>query len=668
MRSKVELLCPAGSYEAVLAAIEGGADAVYMGGEFNARAFAKNLDRDEIKDAIRLLHIYGVKAYITLNTTVYERELESWLSYAKYLYECGADAFIVADIGAALALKKYIPDVTLHASTQMSVHNSEGVKTLASLGFERVVVARELSKRELISVCKSECEIEVFVHGALCVSASGQCLMSSLVGDRSGNRGECAQPCRLTYNKKPLLSLRDNCLAKHVKELCEMGVSSFKIEGRMKSADYVYGVCSIYRRLIDECRDATDDEIRELEGYFSRSGFTDGYYTEKKDGMCGIRTESDKKKSGMSASFTSLTKKVPLSLSAKIKAGDPMMLIGRTRTAEASVTGDIPLSAISAPVAYDSVQRSLSKLGSTPFCLDGFSLELDEGLYVSVKALNDLRRALTDKLVAQTERTVAKEGIPPLLNKKQKDPKNTLGSSARFISSEQLKESKITRGRFSRIYLPLSEDGKTTEANGVVLPPVVFDSEWEDFIARLTDAREWAEYAICTNISQIAPATSLGYTVTADFRLNVTNPLSAEILCEMGCSEIILSAELGAAQMRDIHVEKSVITYGKIPVMITEKCPIKEDGGCKVCKSKKPYYLTDRTGARFAVFGDGRHRATIYNSVPTYTADTPATLKKIGDYAPHFIFSDEDGEQIRRICRAYDKNEKTADKIRRIQN
>ena len=302
-----ELLSPCGSLDALTAAVEGGADAVYFGGTvFNARMNAKNFDRADVRSAVGYCHENGVKAYVTLNTQIYDRELKSALDHAAFLYESGADALITADMGLSSLIKKHIPDFELHASTQATVHNLAGAEKLYDLGFSRVVGAREMDIDNIRTLCKSRAEIEMFVHGAICVSVSGQCLMSAMLGGRSGNRGQCAQPCRMCYNGEYPLSIKDMCLAGHIPSLIDAGVASLKIEGRMKSPAYVYGVTKIYRRLLDERRAATRDEINELQRLFSRSGFTDGYYTGNiGKNMLGIRTENDIAKTRNEGSFKS---------------------------------------------------------------------------------------------------------------------------------------------------------------------------------------------------------------------------------------------------------------------------------------------------------------------------------------------------------------------------
>ena len=296
VRNLPELLAPAGSPEALAAAIEAGADAVYFGTTlFNARMSAKNFTREATLEALKLCHDSGVKAYVTMNTTIYDKQMKDALLQAEFLYNAGADALITADFGLADLLSKYFPDFPLHASTQCSGHNADAAKYFHEHGFSLMVAARELDRENLAKLIReSPIKIEVFIHGALCVSASGQCLMSSFVGGRSGNRGECAQPCRLPYNGKYPLSLKDNCLAGHLKEIIDIGAASLKIEGRMKSPDYVRSVVSVYRRLLDENRNASADEISYLSSVFSRGGFTDGYFTGRLISMNGIRSESDK--------------------------------------------------------------------------------------------------------------------------------------------------------------------------------------------------------------------------------------------------------------------------------------------------------------------------------------------------------------------------------------
>lgn len=295
--TKPELLAPCGSPEALRAAVAAGADAVYLGGEqFNARLGAKNFGEVALAEGISYCHERGVKVYITLNTQIYDRKMDAAVRFAARMYELGADALIITDLGLISLLRELVPGLPLHASTQLMGGNAAAARFAARLGMERMVCARELCRKDITALCEqSPIEIEAFVHGAICASQSGGCLFSSMIGERSGNRGECAQPCRLPYNGSYPLSIKDMCLASHMRELTRTGVASLKIEGRMKGSDYVRGVISVYRALIDEGRDANGKELAQLAAVFSRSGFTDGYFTGKLDGkMTGVRTDADK--------------------------------------------------------------------------------------------------------------------------------------------------------------------------------------------------------------------------------------------------------------------------------------------------------------------------------------------------------------------------------------
>ena len=315
MTNLPELLAPAGSPEAMRAAVAAGADAVYFGGTlFNARMNAKNFSREDISGAVSYCHERGVRVYVTFNTLIYDRELPQALEYAEFLYRAGVDALIITDLGLSALLHEHLPDFPLHASTQLSGHNTDAARFLAERGFTRMVCARELSGESIERLCAdSPIEIEAFVHGALCVCHSGQCLLSSMIGGRSGNRGECAQPCRMPYNGGYPLSLKDNCLASHVTKLIASGVSSLKLEGRMKSPEYVYAVVSIYRKLLDERRDATPEELATLAKVFSREGFTDGYFTGRiGKQMLGVRTAEDKAATAaVAAKKTALQRNLP---------------------------------------------------------------------------------------------------------------------------------------------------------------------------------------------------------------------------------------------------------------------------------------------------------------------------------------------------------------------
>lgn len=666
---KPELLAPAGSPDALDAAIAAGADAVYFGASaFNARMNAANFDRESIERAICKCRNFGVRSNITFNTLVYDREIKAALEEVEFLYKCGADALIVADLGLAREIKKRFPDIELHASTQMSVHNTEGAKFAAEQGFCRAVVARELDRDAIKYLCEnSPIETEIFIHGALCVSHSGQCLFSSLVGGRSGNRGECAQPCRLPYSGSYPLSLKDNCLAGDMAELLTLGAASFKIEGRMKSPAYVYGVTSIYRRLIDEGRNATDKEIAELAALFSRSGFTSGYYhKEINEKMNGIRTDVDKAQTVSEVDYDIKTRRKTLDAQAKIKLGEPSVL---TLTAEmgekivsASVSGFTPEKAVNAPATVDSLKKNLLKFGGADFACDDehIKIELDEGVMMPVSAINALRRdavaAIEDAL--KPCRRVVECNLEKPMNSGVAGRK-----SARFLAASQISEE--AKEFFDIIYLPL-EDFDVEKANGVILPAVIFDREMETVRNKLQKCREMgAVHALVGNVGHILLAKELGFVCHGDFRLNVTNSYSAALYKGLGLDGVIASPELSLAKLRDLGAFASdeTIIYGRIPLMLLEKCVIKQTSGCESCRSGRAA-LKDRLGEVFPVYREGEHRNILYNSRVTYMLDKKKELFEYGVSGGHFIFTNE--KNINGVIRAYKNGEEAASSVRRI--
>ncbi len=558
-----ELLAPAGSPEALDAAIRAGADAVYLGSTlFNARMSAKNFPRPVLADAVKNAHAAGVRVYVTVNTTVLDRQMKEAMELVDFLYHAGVDALIVADLGLAAEIRRIFPDFPLHGSTQCSGHNAGAAKFLAERGFSLMVAARECSADDLRALIRnSPIPIEVFVHGALCVSASGQCLLSSFIGGRSGNRGECAQPCRMPYQGGYPLSLKDNCLAGHIRELIDMGVASLKIEGRMKSPEYVGGVVSVYRRLLDQGRNATPAEIAELAKIFSRDGFTDGYFTKNHAGMNGIRREEDK--------------------TATEHAGRRF----------------IPYEGKREPIEIPNRENRLP---------EGYK-------------------------------------ILPVKRKIEKKSR-----SARFYQPRTIPQDHP----FDIVYLPLDKfDGRV--ANGVLLPPTVYESEMESVRKKLIAARSaGAVHALVPNIGLIDLAREIGFVLHGDFRLNITNSASAA-LCGEIFEDFLLSPELTIPQCRDIPGQIGVIVYGRIPLMLLEKS----------CGQNR---LVDRKKVVFPILKEAG-REIVVNSVPVYMADKRDLLSGIGDFHPHMIFTVEEAQEVRYIIGNYEKGLPTKKEIRRIK-
>ena len=675
-RNLPELLSPAGSPEALRAAVAAGADAVsFGGGGFNARMRAQNFTDEDVEAGIALCHAHGVKAYMTFNTLVTDRELPAFLEAAYKAYLAGVDALIVADLGAAQLLHRTLPDLPLHASTQCSAHNVAGVKALTDLGFCRVVPARELSHTEIARLVKdTDTEIEVFIHGALCVSHSGQCLFSSLVGGRSGNRGECAQPCRLPDGSgRYPLSLKDLCLAREIPFFIENRVHSLKIEGRLKSPSYVFEVVSIYRRLLDEGRGAGDKEMQTLANIFSRSGFTDGYFQGRIDRrMMGVRSEADKQRAAVATGQIPEPKAAPLRLKFEMKAGKPIRLTLESKERSVTVSGDIPLTAQNAPMNAEAVSKNLCRFGNTPYTVESADIYVEDGLMMPVSRLNALRR---EALAALTDTGRPKNAPVPDFCAPTAVGKRANVPSARFESPDQITPAAIAA--FPCRYLPLHRFDEAAEglANGVVIPPVIPDGEWASVASEIKKAAQrGAKHALVGNVGHLPLSLEAGLIPHGDLRLNVMNQGSLATLLKMGFTDVILSPELTLPQIRDIRGAAEVIVYGRVPLMLLEKCAGREVGSCAACAEGCNQY-TDRRGEKFPIFrvgalpnakGDINHRNILYNSRPTAMSDRKRDLLGAGIGGGHYIFSTESSVAVDKVIAAYRDGTPLGDKIRRI--
>ena len=710
-----ELLAPAGSFDALCAAVMAGADAVYFAlPDFNARLRADNFTEESFAEGVRLCHSYGVKAYVTLNTQVYDRERNDFLRAAELAYKLGIDAAIVGDLGCAALIKKYIPGLEIHASTQLSGHNAAAGEELSRLGFTRMVLARETSLSDIKKyVDASPIEAEIFVHGALCVCHSGQCLFSSLVGGRSGNRGLCAQPCRLPYGSGEggksgyHLSLKDACLATYIPEIIDSGVASLKIEGRMKGAEYVFGVVSIYRRLLDERRRATAEELSELADIFSREGFTDRYFTGNiSHSMLGVRSAEDKERSRQAGNVKGAkpSRRIGIRLACSIDRDRPMRLtlsldegsadrLGRAISV--SVEGEAPLVAQGRAADAESVRKNLVKFGSTPFEVTGLDLELGDGLMIPVSSLNSLRRDGAERLLEAIhspydERKdfalpilLAAKGAMTSFNSSSKAKK--LESVAHFMRISSIPRSAAESFSLvalaAREFTPENADKiRSLGVRGILLPPVIFDSEAERVEKHLAIAKDiGVEYALVGNLGHIGYAKKFGVRLLGDFRLNVSNSDTARILVDkFGFEEILLSPELTLPRIRDISEGSpaGAFVYGRMPLMVVEKCVISELHPCAymqkgrgnptaACALDKAR-LTDRTGASFPVLRELEHRNVIFNSLPTYMADKLGELPDSSRLTRHFIFSVESESEVEEIIKAYKTGARSSGQVRRI--
>ena len=666
---------------ALEAAVCAGADAVYFGAKnFNARASAENFSDDEITEAIKKLKMLGVKSNITMNTQLYEGELFCALRDAERVINAGADAIITADLGLASLIKKYFPEAELHASTQVCGENAENAKVLAGMGFSRMVAAREISLESLrLLTERSPIETEIFVHGALCVSHSGSCLMSSVIGGRSGNRGECAQPCRLPYKCKGCeypLSLRDLSLAGHITEILPLGIASLKIEGRLKSPEYVAGVVSVYRKLLDEGRNADKAEMEYLASLFSRSGFTDGYFEKNiSRAMLGVRTEADKKETKSAEAKQLSPRKLKLDISAVLEEGKPFALRGKAyrggETFEAEVLGEEVQRAQNAALSSARVCENLSKLGASIFEAGKIEADVRGLVMLPISAVNAARRELCEKLTAAL--TPKKTEIHPLYSKESFKNLRSEKKSAHFVYASSVTEKALEF--FDEIFLPMDEylcGGLAGhEKVHVAFQPVAFDAEIDAVREKAKKcAAMGAKKALITNLWQAEIAKECGFSLCGDLRLNIWNPYSASVYEKLGFESVVLSPEVPAKKAAHISagIARGLVVYGKIPVMTLEKCIIRDMNGstlarekCKICDAKKFTYLRDRTDTVFPVAREAGHRNVVYNSVPIYMLD-----KETAGLFAHFVFTDEKKGEVDALIEAAKKKKTPTGKFKRI--
>lgn len=651
----MELLAPAGSFEALKAAVSAGADAVYFGGTaLNARVFGKNFSDEELVEASKYCRLHGVKSYLTLNTLVSDKEIKGLLPFIKLVNQSCIDAVIVQDLGLAEYLRNVAPDLPVHASTQMTIHNLDGVKLANELGFSRVVLSRELPESQIKYICEnSPVEIEAFVHGALCMCYSGQCYMSSVIGERSGNRGKCAQPCRKQYSKGYELSLKDLCMAENFTEFLKCGVHSLKIEGRMKSPEYVAGVVSVYRKLIDQKRNATADEMKYLAKLFSRDGFTNAYFEDSvSNKMFGIRTDENKEET-RNTEVSYDDRKIEIKMEFKAKKNAPLELFAEAYGVKVKANGQVPFVAEKKATTKADCEKQLLKLGATEFVAKELLCDLDDGLFIPVGSLNNLRRncmeELENALVHQKKRQIC-EYTPKLENEVEENKKIALCMTD--------KQAEAVFDLVDEIRVPLRiADGKYGDKECVVLPEIMFDREIPEVEKKLHELFEKGVDAVsCGNIGHLALCKRIGFSkIYGATGLNLFNSLSVHVAKKLGFSSVALSVELNSAQIRDVKkcISCNSFIYGRYPVMTIQNCLMKNRGECIDFKGFG--LLEDATGREFPVFCSPPHRNVIYNAVPLYLADKSELLPK--GCGQIFGFTTESGVEAERILKMYENNE-----------
>lgn len=657
---RMELLAPAGNKLALHAAVQSGADAVYLGGPiFGARHSAENFTIDEMKRWVDYCHLYGVDVHVAVNTLIKERELSRLQYYVKELNNICVDALIVQDLGAAEVIKNTVPDMVLHGSTQMTVTSLEGVKYLENNGFSRVVLARELNEKEIEHICKgAKAEIEVFVHGAICMCYSGQCLMSSVLGGRSGNRGRCAQPCRLPYEltekgetieKGYALSPKDMALIDELDKLRKIGVSSLKIEGRLKRAEYVSAVVGIYRKYLDMGGKVSKSDMTELKDAFSRTGFTSGYFT----GNLGKNmmshdtsgnssenkfTDEAKKRAAENANI----RKIPVNIIASLKKDSPLEVTIYDNEGHYGygIGEEIPQTAINKPLDEKLLASKLLKLGLTPFECDEYEVFCESGIIIPVKEINAVRRIAAENLINERQRReVGHITGYRIKTEVRKKPKNII-LTAEVSNVEQLKCA-VENG-IEIIYAPKD----IIKAADFPLKNVV------------TKAVEiFREEKIETDgVLVSSPAAAYKYKnkkLYGDFRLNIFNSQTADTFKDF--EKITLSPELNLHEIKELcnntNCDIEVIGYGRIPLMIMKNCPVKAMGKCQ--NGKNLYKLRDRKNEEFPLMCGDNCMMKLLNSKPVYMADKISDLVNLKINSIRLIFTVENFLQCDKIIKVY---------------
>lgn len=676
----MELLAPAGSPEALVAAVQGGADAVYLGfGPLNARRNAKNFTEEQLEEAVAYCHLRGVRVYLTLNTLLQNRELALAAETGALAARLGIDAILVQDLGVAKLLRETCPDVPLHASTQMTVHDLAGIQACADLGMTRVVLSREMSGEAIQYLCeKSPVELEVFGHGALCMCYSGQCFLSAVLGGRSGNRGLCAQPCRLAFRwpgeKKAShpLSLKDLSLAGQLERLKEMGVACLKLEGRMKRPEYVAVVTKIYATALHEGREPTRDELAQLEAAFSRQGFTQGYYRDQKGpAMFGTRPEGTKDPEELFAQARAFYGRgehrlTPVTFTALAKAGNPLTLTVEDDAGHRCFAqGEAPQAARKRETTAEQLIAQLGKTGGTVYTAASVQVDLDPGLAVPLSAVNALRRDVLGQLDALRSQPGAGRTLPFAAPKKKRGPSGSPELTVSLHRWAQVSKELLEQGP-ALVWLPCEEAYQNRAeladavnaypdiAFGVVFPRVAWDRERDELRKQLAALREiGVTQALLGHIGQLGLARELGFVPRGDFGLGLVNDLTAQELARLGFVSATASFECRLSQVRDLskELDTSLIVYGRLPLMLTENCILKNRGkGCH-CQDT-PQSLRDRKGEEFPVERAWGCRNELFNARTLWLADKD-DWKKAGLRYARLAFLREDAKTCARILRAY---------------
>ena len=687
MRNKdFELLAPAGNLEILKGVIESGADAVYVGGSmFGARAYANNFTEEELLEAIDFAHLRGVKVYLTVNTLIKNSEFSKLYDYLLVYYKRGLDAVIVQDIGVVKAIHEYFPSMEIHTSTQMTVTGADGVRFLSQFGVTRVVMAREVSLAEMKRIHEETgMELEAFVHGALCYSYSGQCLFSSILGGRSGNRGRCAQPCRLPYTVKGkkdeyILSLKDMCGIKALDKLHDAGIYSLKIEGRMKQLEYACGVVKYYRSYIDSMKPVTDADYDRIKALGNRCGFTDRYYFDHN----GSDMVTYVKPNFVSNAAEPSPEKRKLSIEGELvlREGEPGSLTVKRGDVTYKASIEPVSAALKAPLDKNAAIDRINKTGDTDFEFSHIKAQIGENVFVPNGALNKLRRdaisGLCDKLLKKYYRNDARYAD---MSRLTAPPEHVVKSDAAHdeaINDYTTICSCMTRAQldtligydcFDVFYLDFdmydrntliqqfADDVQSlTKRNKKVylMLPTIFRADSSDYFVTIAKELDNVSFEgfVVKNYEELYLTENLftGKKVILDHNMYTFNDVSKSAFFEHGVSGDTVPLELNSREiMHRNNIGSQMIVYGYYPLMTTANCVHKNTKGCD--KKQKLIYLKDRYNKSFAVCNNCKEcYNTIYNSLPTMLTKNIGKLKEAGIRSFRYSFTIETPTQIKAV-------------------
>lgn len=686
MEHAIEVLSPAGDFDTLKAAISAGADAVYAGGErFGARAYAKNFNREELLAAIDYVHLHGRKLYLTVNTLVKEREFSELYEYLLPFYMHGLDAVIVQDAGVMDYVLRQFPGLSVHASTQMTITNVISAKYLEALGVERVVPARELSLEEIREIRRGTgLEIECFVHGALCYCYSGQCLLSSMIGGRSGNRGQCAQPCRLPYTvgdgrARDILSLKDLCTIQHIPELIESGITSFKIEGRMKQPGYVSTVTRMYRKYVDlylqygkEGFRVSDSDRRELEHAYQRRGYCDGYYF-RHNGKEMLSLERPRQENGTErVQDTKCQEKINGNL--RLSPGKRATLYLNCRGIEAELSGGVAEPATKQPVTSERIEKQMRKTGNTPFVFEHLDVCIDGDVFVPIQAVNELRRKgleILEEKIVDGFRRQKPDRLPPLRGRS-----HSCDGQAEIqftVSVESLEQLGVAAGypQVSRIYVEdalwvtrgnretlkrLAADARSSGKQVYFAMARIFRKEAAGFYDKyLKELEEVFDGVLVRNLESYLYIRESGkeLPVVTDSNVYQWNQYSKDWWKKMGLEAATAPVELNRWELDELGLQNmEMVVYGYLPVMVSAGCVRGNTVGC----DRRSGYLSmkDRHHNENIVKNECVYcYNVIYNKAPLMLLDQYKALQSLGPEALRLQFTVENGQETSKVLDLY---------------